>query len=80
METPKNQNLPLVIAAFISIYIIWGSTYMFNKVLVAELPPFLLAGIRFVTAAVIIFMIAAVRGKLGSVSKKQLINNKYFLM
>lgn len=77
MESSKNQNLPLVIAAFISIYLIWGSTYMFNKILVAELPPFLLAGIRFVTAAVIIFGIAAVRGKLGSVSKKQLINSAF---
>lgn len=77
MESSKNQNLPLVIAAFISIYIIWGSTYLFNKILVAEVPPFLLAGIRFVTAAVIIFAIAAIRGKLGSVSKKQLINSAF---
>jgi len=77
MESTKNKNLPLVIAAFISIYIIWGSTYLFNKILVEELPPFLLAGIRFVFAAIIIFGIAAVRGKLGTVSKKQLINSAF---
>lgn len=76
-DTSKVQNLPLVIAAFVSIYIIWGSTYLFNKILITELPPFLLAGIRFVIAALIIFAIAGARGKLGTVSKKQLVNSAF---
>ncbi len=75
MESQKNQNLPLVIGAFVAIYIIWGSTYLFNKILISELPPYLLAGVRFVIAGVIIFTIAAVRGKLVSVSRKQLVNS-----
>ena len=77
LQISKIENLPLVIAAFLSIYIIWGSTYLFNKILVAELPPFLLAGIRFVAAALIIFMIAGVRGKLRKISKQQLKNSAF---
>ncbi|MDF1697874.1 MAG: EamA family transporter [Saprospiraceae bacterium] len=56
-------------------YIIWGSTYLFNKILVAELPPFLLAGIRFVSAAILIFLFALLTGKIKKNSKKQLINS-----
>lgn len=74
-EISSISNLPLVIAAFVSIYIIWGSTYLFNKILVAEIPPFLLAGIRFVVAALIIFAIAFVRGKLRAIPKTQLLNS-----
>ncbi|MDA0950384.1 MAG: EamA family transporter, partial [Bacteroidetes bacterium] len=45
-------NKPNIIKylAFFSIYLIWGSTYMLNKVAVSELPPFMLAGIRFTVA------------------------------
>jgi len=70
----KDKTLLLVIAAFLSIYLIWGSTYMFNKILIAEMPPFLLAGIRFLSAALIIFAISRIKGDRKPVSKKQLIN------
>ena len=48
----------MIILAFVAIYFIWGSTYLFNKILVQDYPPFLLAGIRFTLAAAIIFAIA----------------------
>ncbi len=73
MENKK--QVPLIIAAFFAIYVIWGSTYLLNKIAVAELPPFLLAGIRFVTAGVIIFLIAALMGKSLKITKKQLGNS-----
>jgi len=73
MESKK--NLPLIIAAFFAIYVIWGSTYLLNKIAVAELPPFLLAGIRFVTAGLIIFLIAAFMGQSLRITKKQLGNS-----
>ena len=53
---------------------IWGSTYLLNKIAVTELPPFMLASIRFTTAAVIIFIIAKVLGISLAITKKQLIN------
>lgn len=64
----------LVITAFFSIYVIWGSTYLLNKIAVSELPPFKLASIRFMTAAVLIFIIAKLSGKSLAITKKQLIN------
>ncbi|WP_299061271.1 EamA family transporter [uncultured Polaribacter sp.] len=65
----------LVILAFISIYVIWGSTYMFNKVAVTELPPFFLAAIRFSTAGIIMLIIAKLVGFKIEVTTKQFINS-----
>jgi drug/metabolite transporter (DMT)-like permease len=67
--------LPLIIAAFFAIYVIWGSTYMLNKIAVAELPPFLLAGIRFTTAGILVFLIAGLMGKSLKITRKQLGNS-----
>ncbi len=70
----KSQNTLLIIFAFFAIYVIWGSTYMLNKVAVNELPPFMLAAVRFITAGVLIFIIAFLSGKKIFISKKQLLN------
>jgi drug/metabolite transporter (DMT)-like permease len=71
----KNQpSTVLIIAAFFAIYVIWGSTYLLNKIAVAELPPFFLAGIRFVTAGILIFGIAKLSGRSIKISKKQFLN------
>ncbi|PKA84151.1 drug/metabolite transporter (DMT)-like permease [Ulvibacter sp. MAR_2010_11] len=71
---PKSSNLVLVILAFFSIYVIWGSTYLLNKIAVNELPPFMLASIRFTTAGLLIFVIARAMGISLAISKKQFIN------
>ena len=73
MESRK--QLPLIIAAFVAIYVIWGSTYLLNKVAVDELPPFMLAAIRFVIASGLIFAIAALMGKSLRITKRQLWNS-----
>jgi len=70
----KNQNPLLIILAFFSIYVIWGSTYLLNKIAVAELPPFKLASIRFLTAGIIIFTIAKIMGIKLSITRRQLKN------
>ena len=57
MAAKSNEKL-MIILAFVAIYFIWGSTYLFNKILVQDYPPFMLAGIRFTLAAAIIFAIA----------------------
>lgn len=51
----KTPNTTLIVLAFFSIYVIWGSTYLLNKIAVTELPPFMLASIRFITAGLLIF-------------------------
>ncbi len=74
MTENKPQNGILIILAFFSIYVIWGSTYLLNKISVAELPPFMIAAIRFITAAIIIFIIAKLMGISLAINKKQLLN------
>jgi len=64
----------IIILAFFAIYVIWGSTYMLNKIAVLELPPFKLASIRFVSAGLIIFVIAKLMGTSIRITKKQFIN------
>ncbi|MDF1517524.1 MAG: EamA family transporter [Lutibacter sp.] len=65
----------LIILAFFAIYVIWGSTYLLNKIAVTELPPFMLASIRFMTAGILIFIIAKLMKIKLSVSRKQFINS-----
>ena len=48
----------LIVLSFFSIYCIWGSTYLLNKIVVSEVPPFFLAAIRFCCAGILIFIIA----------------------
>ena len=44
--------------AFAAVYLIWGSTYLAIGVGVREIPPFLMAGVRFLTAGAILFLFA----------------------
>lgn len=71
----SSKNTLLIILAFFSIYVIWGSTYLLNKIAVSELPPFMLASIRFMTAGILIFIITKLMGKSLAITKKQLVNS-----
>lgn len=70
----KTPNTALIVLAFFSIYVIWGSTYLLNKIAVTELAPFMLAAIRFITAGILIFIICKISGINISITKKQLKN------
>src|SRR5215472_14304593 len=49
--------------AFAIIYFVWGSTFLAIRIGVAEVPPFLLAGIRFLVAGVAIYLWMVARGE-----------------
>lgn len=51
-----------IIAAFISIYIIWGATYLAIRYAVETLPPFLMAGTRFLVSGILLYIWARYRG------------------
>ena len=70
----KDKNIGLIIIAFFSIYVIWGSTYLLNKIAVTELPPLMLASIRFLVASILIFIIAIISGMSLAITKKQFVN------
>ena len=68
------RNTLLIVLAFFAIYVIWGATYLLNKIAVTELPAFMLAGTRFVVAGLMIFGIAKLSGRSLKISKTQFIN------
>lgn len=70
----RNKNKILIILAFFSIYGIWGSTYLLNKIAVTEIPAFSLAALRFLIAGVLILLIAKILKKPLHISKKQFLN------
>ena len=70
----KNKTF-LIVIAFFSIYVIWGSTYLWNKIAVAELDPFMLASVRFGVSGLLILAIALTMRKSIWISKKQLLNS-----
>ncbi len=51
-----------VLLAFAAIYIIWGSTYLAILYAIQTIPPFLMAGVRFVVAGGILYVWAWLRG------------------
>ena len=65
----------LIFFAFISVYVIWGSGYLLNKIAVQDLDPLMLASVRFMTSGVIIFLISILLKFSLKISKKQLINS-----
>ncbi|WOC40155.1 EamA family transporter [Polaribacter sp. HL-MS24] len=72
MKIDKKQLL--ILLAFFSIYFIWGSTYLLNKIAVSEIPAFSLAAVRFLTAGSLILGIAKILKKSLRISIKQLLN------
>ncbi len=44
-----------ILAAFAIIYLVWGSTYLAIRVGVREMPPFLMAGLRFTAAGLALY-------------------------
>jgi drug/metabolite transporter (DMT)-like permease len=50
-----------LIAAFVAVYVIWGSTYLAIRFAVQTLPPLLMASARFVIAGVIVLLWARFR-------------------
>lgn len=51
-----------VLLAFAIIYFVWGSTFLAIRVGVREVPPFLLAGLRFLVAGLVLYLWMRARG------------------
>lgn len=58
--TPSRLAL---IAAFAIVYVVWGSTYLAIRIAVQDLPPALLAGVRFLIAGLALGALALARGQ-----------------
>jgi drug/metabolite transporter (DMT)-like permease len=53
----------MTLLAFAIIYFVWGSTFLAIRIGVSEVPPFLLAALRFLSAGVILYIWTIVRGE-----------------
>src|SRR6185437_10293857 len=51
-----------ILLAFAIIYFVWGSTFLAIRVGVREVPPFLLAGIRFLIAGAVLYAGMRIKG------------------
>src|SRR5713101_6215364 len=51
-----------IIIAFAALYLVWGSTYLGIRFAIESIPPFLMAGMRFLLAGVIMYLIAWSQG------------------
>ncbi len=55
METAARPPSWKILLAFAIIYFVWGSTFLAIRVGVNEVPPFLLAGIRFFVSGIVLY-------------------------
>jgi drug/metabolite transporter (DMT)-like permease len=61
--TIKKPAQSLVIAAFAALYIIWGSTYLAIFLAIKSIPPFLMAGGRFLIAGLVLYSWCRLQGE-----------------
>ncbi|MEZ2338286.1 EamA family transporter [Mucilaginibacter sp. RCC_168] len=62
--TPQKSASPLmVIIAFATVYVVWGSTYFFIKMAVDGFPPMLLGALRFLTAGILLLTWCKIKGE-----------------
>ena len=62
MDTASRPRAWKVLLAFAIIYFVWGSTFLAIRVGVREVPPFLLAGMRFLVAGIVLYVWMRARG------------------
>lgn len=62
METEARPATWKILLAFAMIYFVWGSTFLAIRVGVHEVPPFLLAAVRFFTAGLVMYAWLRLRG------------------
>jgi drug/metabolite transporter (DMT)-like permease len=58
----RGQDYLLAWAALVVVYVVWGSTYLAIRVGVRDIPPAMLAGVRYIVAGAILYPVAARTG------------------
>lgn len=54
--TTKQASTIMVVIAFATVYLVWGSTYFFIQKAVHDIPPFLMGAMRFIAAGIIMLV------------------------
>ncbi len=66
MPVPAERRAPSrfsLVAAFAAVYLVWGSTYLAIRIAIETLPPFLMAGTRFLLAGTLLYGVMRLRGE-----------------
>src|SRR5947209_10026034 len=59
--TTPHGRIKIVISLFL-LYIIWGSTYLGMRIALEGFPPFVMVGLRYLTAGIILYTFLRLRG------------------
>lgn len=63
MKNKSQANSVYVVGiALLFVYLFWGGTYVGMKIAIETMPPFLMAGVRFFAAGVVLYIIARLSG------------------
>ncbi|MCO6503242.1 MAG: drug/metabolite exporter YedA [Acidimicrobiales bacterium] len=71
MSTSPTPNKTLVVAAIVTLYFVWGSTYLALRFGLEGFPPFLLNGLRFLLAGALLWLFIRKR---FSATRSQIVN------
>ena len=70
MEAASAPRAWKALLAFAIIYFVWGSTFLAIRVGVREVPPFLLAGLRFLIAGLVLFAWMRAKGTVSPTARQ----------
>ena len=59
---PRTAPLGLVLGAFVAVYVLWGSTFLGIRLAIDSIPPFLMAGSRFLFAGILLYSVVRATG------------------
>jgi drug/metabolite transporter (DMT)-like permease len=65
VENAMRKAGPLVLANYLIVYVVWGTTYFFIKMSVESIPPLAVVGARFAVGGALLLAIAMATGRLG---------------
>jgi drug/metabolite transporter (DMT)-like permease len=62
LSLQNSRHSTKLILCLATVYLVWGSAFVFTKIAVTNLPPALFAGVRFTTAGILLTLIACLYG------------------
>lgn len=68
--TSQQQSKLIILASFIAVYFVWGTTYLAIKYAIETIPPFLMMGMRSLIAGTVLYAWGRLRGDTNVVRKE----------
>jgi drug/metabolite transporter (DMT)-like permease len=62
LSLQNSRHSTKLVLCLATVYLVWGSAFVFTKIAVTNLPPALFAGVRFTTAGILLTLIACLYG------------------